>query len=83
MAFAESMNSLNLLSARVIGTKSSEKPKHKRSRSYSEGNVERSGPEGLPKRSASQHIKRESTPEWPNEKEVVRQDDLNQLGSQV
>lgn len=41
--------------------------------------MERSGPEGLPKRSSSQHIKRESTPEWADEKEVVNQDDFNQL----
>ena len=72
------MNSLNLLSARVIGTKSSEKPKHTRSRSYSEGNLERSGTEGLPKRSASQHVKRETTPERDNEKEVVNLDDANE-----
>lgn len=70
------MNSLNLLSARVIGTKSSEKPKHNRSRSYSEGNLEKSGTEGLPKRSSSQHIKREITPEWDDEKEVVNQEHL-------
>ena len=72
------MNSLNLLSARVIGTNSSEKPKHSRSRSYSEGTLERVGGENLPKRSASQHIKREATSEWDDEKEVVNPDDLNE-----
>ena len=40
--------------------------------------MERSGTESLPKRSASQHIKREPTPEWDNEKEVVDQDHFSQ-----
>ena len=69
------MNSLNLLSARVIGTSSSEKSKPSRPRSYSEGNVEKVGAEGAPvKRSASQHVKRGTTPEWEDEKEVAYPD---------
>ncbi len=71
------MNSLNLLSARVIGTTSSEKSTQSRPRSYSEGNLEKVCGEGLPKRSASQHVKREVTPEWLDDKEQVNSDDLN------
>ena len=71
------MNSLNLLSARVIGTNSSEKSTHSRSRSYSEGNLEKVCGEGLPKRSSSQHVKREATPRWVDEKELVSFNDLH------
>ncbi|KAL6714979.1 Nuclear envelope morphology protein 1 [Lecanora helva] len=51
------MNSLNLLSSRVIGPPSSETPFGKRSRSYSDGNLEKFEAPSKPKRSASQHVK--------------------------
>ena len=54
------MNSLNLLSARVIGTTTSEKPQASRPRSYSEGNLNNPPPDNPLKRSASQHAKRSS-----------------------
>ena len=57
------MNSLNLLTARVIGNSSSEKPPSKRTRSYSEGNLNSFNAEEKPKRSASQRIKRVTPPE--------------------
>ena len=57
------MNSLNLLSARVIGTSPSRKSPPKRARSYSEGNLKNQELEAPPKRSASQYLKREALPD--------------------
>ena len=52
------MNSLNILSARVIGSTPPQTPSSNRSRSYSDGNLKQSGTEKKkPKRSASQHVK--------------------------
>lgn len=64
------MNSLNLLSARVIGSASSEAPRITRSRSYSEGNLNKDVTEIAPiKRSASQHVQRGAMSDWEDEKE--------------
>ena len=52
------MNSLNLLSARVIGQTSLGKPAKDRQRSYSDGNLSKASPDSGLKRSASQHVKR-------------------------
>ncbi|KAL8682771.1 MAG: hypothetical protein Q9224_000116 [Gallowayella concinna] len=68
------MNSLNLLSSRVIGQTASERPATYRRRSFSDGNIGR--PNDLPqqKRSASQHVKRESSTETLEEKEFLGDD---------
>lgn len=52
------MNSLNILSARVIGPTPPPTPTTTRSRSYSDSNLKKdSSTEKKPKRSASQHVK--------------------------
>jgi CTD nuclear envelope phosphatase 1 len=52
------MNSLNILSARVIGSTPPQTPTSSRSRSYSDSNLKKDPPaEKKAKRSASQHIK--------------------------
>ncbi|KAK4697151.1 hypothetical protein P7C71_g875, partial [Lecanoromycetidae sp. Uapishka_2] len=52
------MNSLNILSARVIGPTPPPSPTSSRSRSYSDGNLKKDlSTEKKPKRSASQHVK--------------------------
>lgn len=56
------MNSLNLLSARVIGASDFEKSQGNRKRSYSEGNSGNLNVEGKLKRSASQHANRATSP---------------------
>lgn len=53
------MNSLNILSARVIGPTPPPTPTDSRPRSYSEGNLQKANTHSKPKRSASQHVKRE------------------------
>ena len=53
------MNSLNILSARVIGPTPPQTPTSIRSRSYSDSNLKTNSTEKKPKRSASQHIKAE------------------------
>jgi len=54
------MNSLNILSARVIGQIAPENPVKIRARSYSDGSLYKADPASKPKRSASQHIKEHS-----------------------
>ncbi|KAL8802560.1 MAG: hypothetical protein Q9182_003725 [Xanthomendoza sp. 2 TL-2023] len=68
------MNSLNLLSSRVIGQTTLERPATYRRRSFSDGNIGK--PNDLPqqKRSASQHIKRESSTETLEEKGFLADD---------
>ena len=68
------MNSLNLLSARVIGQSPSEKPSNYRRRSFSEGNLSKASGNLQPRRSASQHVKRESSSETLREKETLESD---------
>ena len=52
------MNSLNILSARVIGSTPPQTPSSNRSRSYSDSNLKQNSTEKKkPKRSASQHVK--------------------------
>ncbi|KAL8841033.1 MAG: hypothetical protein Q9170_001058 [Blastenia crenularia] len=68
------MNSLNLLSSRVVGQTSSEKPGNYRRRSFSEGNLVKSDETPKPRRSASQHVKRESSTETLGEKDALETD---------
>ncbi|KAL8711297.1 MAG: hypothetical protein Q9220_004194 [cf. Caloplaca sp. 1 TL-2023] len=64
------MNSLNLLSSRVTGQSvPSERPANYRRRSFSEGNVSKNDEIARPRRSASQHVKRESSTETLGEKD--------------
>ncbi|KAL8953808.1 MAG: hypothetical protein Q9222_000373 [Ikaeria aurantiellina] len=64
------MNSLNLLSSRVIGQSlPSERPADYRRRSLSEGNISKHDETACPRRSASQHVKRESSTETLGEKD--------------
>lgn len=51
------MNSLNILSARVIGPTPPQTPTTSRSRSYSDSNLRHGNSDSKPKRSASQHVK--------------------------
>ena len=51
------MNSLNILSARVIGSTPPQTPTANRPRSYSDGNLRKGTTDDKPKRSASQHVK--------------------------
>ena len=51
------MNSLNILSARVIGPTPPQTPTSNRSRSYSDSNLRKGNTDDRPKRSASQHVK--------------------------
>ena len=51
------MNSLNILSARVIGPTPPQTPKPNRPRSYSDSSLRKGNTDNKPKRSASQHIK--------------------------
>lgn len=51
------MNSLNILSARVIGPTPPQTPTTNRSRSYSDSNLRQGNSDSKPKRSASQHVK--------------------------
>lgn len=51
------MNSLNILSARVIGQTPPNSPASHRHRSFSEGNLSKSSSDTQPRRSASQHAK--------------------------
>ncbi|KAI4156586.1 MAG: hypothetical protein L6R39_001096 [Caloplaca ligustica] len=68
------MNSLNLLSSRVAGQTQSEKPGDYRRRSFSEGNLSKANDEAPPRRSASQHVKRESSTETLGEKDTLESD---------
>lgn len=54
--FAWTMNSLNILSSRVIGQTPPNSPSQLRQRSFSEGNLTTDAPNSQPRRSASQHI---------------------------
>lgn len=63
------MNSLNILSARVIGPTPPQTPTTNRPRSYSESNLKEGSTDNKPKRSASQQIKRGVT-ETIEEKEA-------------
>ena len=54
------MNSLNILSARVIGQTPPNSPTSHRHRSFSEGNLYKNSPDSQPRRSASQHAKGDS-----------------------
>lgn len=51
------MNSLNILSARVIGPTPPQTPTTNRPRSYSDSNLRKGNSDNKPKRSASQHVK--------------------------
>lgn len=51
------MNSLNILSARVIGPTPPQTPTTNRLRSYSDSNLRKGNTDDKPKRSASQHVK--------------------------
>ena len=51
------MNSLNILSARVIGPTPAQTPITNRPRSYSDSNLKKGNTDSKPKRSASQHVK--------------------------
>lgn len=51
------MNSLNIISARVIGPTPPQTPTSNRSRSYSDSNLKRGTSDNKPKRSVSQHVK--------------------------
>lgn len=68
------MNSLNLLSTRVIGQNSPDRPPNYRRRSFSEGNLSGVSEKSPPRRSASQHVKRESSSETLREKETPESD---------
>ncbi|KAM0797473.1 NLI interacting factor-like phosphatase-domain-containing protein [Usnea florida] len=63
------MNSLNILSARVIGPTPPQTPTTNRSRSYSDSTLEKANAENKPKRSASQHVQ-EGVTDTIEEKEV-------------
>lgn len=54
--FSQTMNSLNILSARVIGPTPPQTPTTNRSRSYSDSTLKKANAENKPKRSASQHV---------------------------
>ncbi|KAI4201893.1 MAG: hypothetical protein LQ350_002940 [Teloschistes chrysophthalmus] len=69
------MNSLNLLSSRVIGQTTSERPANYRRRSFSEGNIGKTSNSPKPRRSASQHVKRESSSETLAENEAPGSND--------
>ncbi|KAI4228986.1 MAG: hypothetical protein L6R36_001223 [Xanthoria steineri] len=66
------MNSLNLLSSRVIGQPAiaTKRPGNYRRRSFSDGNIGKTHHLPRPKRSASQHVKRESSTESLAEKDI-------------
>ncbi|KAL8853215.1 MAG: hypothetical protein Q9221_001949 [Calogaya cf. arnoldii] len=66
------MNSLNLLSSRVIGqpATASERPGNYRKRSFSDGNIGKTNDLPRQKRSASHHVKRESSTESLAEKDT-------------
>ena len=68
------MNSLNLLSSRVIGQTSSERPSNYRRRSFSDGILGKVSEAPLPRRSTSQHVKRESSTETLREKDTPDSD---------
>lgn len=68
------MNSLNLLSSRVVGQTTSETPGIYRTRSFSEGNLSKTNEISQPRRSASQHVKRESSTETLGEKDIPESD---------
>ncbi|KAL9006415.1 MAG: hypothetical protein Q9188_000820 [Gyalolechia gomerana] len=68
------MNSLNLLSSRVVGQTTSETPAIYRTRSFSEGNLSKTNEISQPRRSASQHVKRESSTETLGEKDIPESD---------
>ncbi|KAI4259381.1 MAG: hypothetical protein LQ352_000790 [Teloschistes flavicans] len=68
------MNSLNLLSSRVIGQTASERPANYRRRSFSEGNIGKTSNNPKPRRSASQHVKRESSTETLAENDALGSD---------
>ena len=64
------MNSLNILSARVIGPTPPQTPTTNRSRSHSDSNLRKANPESKAKRSASQHVKGRAT-DAVEEKEAI------------
>lgn len=68
------MNSLNLLSSRVVGQTISEKSGTYRTRSFSEGNLSKTNGISQPRRSASQHVKRESSTETVGRKDTPESD---------
>lgn len=68
------MNSLNLLSSRVVGQTPPQKPGDYRRRSFSEGNLGKTYENAPPRRSASQHVKRESSTETLAEKDALESD---------
>lgn len=68
------MNSLNLLSSRVVGQAPPERPGNYRRRSFSDGNLGKANEKAPPRRSASQHVKRESSTETLGEKDPLESD---------
>ncbi|KAK0514634.1 hypothetical protein JMJ35_003251 [Cladonia borealis] len=71
------MNSLNILSARVIGSTPPQTPSNNRSRSYSDSNLKQNSIEKKkPKRSASQHVKGGAT-------DVHEEKDTNHINEKV
>ncbi|KAL8926450.1 MAG: hypothetical protein Q9208_002993 [Pyrenodesmia sp. 3 TL-2023] len=65
------MNSLNLLSSRVVGQAPPERPGNYRRRSFSDGNLGKANEKAPPRRSASQHVKQESSTETLGEKDPL------------
>ncbi|KAI4276500.1 MAG: hypothetical protein L6R35_006206 [Caloplaca aegaea] len=65
------MNSLNLLSSRVVGQTPPEKPGNYRRRSFSEGNLGKHNGNSSSRRSVSQHVKRESSTETLDKKKTA------------
>ena len=65
------MNSLNLLSGRVIGPNLPQAPTTSRPRSYSDGTLNQTSPAKYPTRSASQHVKGAQTESVEEEKPSI------------
>ncbi|KAI4208576.1 MAG: hypothetical protein LQ346_000086 [Caloplaca aetnensis] len=68
------MNSLNLLSSRVVGQAPLEKPGNYRRRSFSDGSLGKVNEKAPPRRSVSQHVKQESSTETLREKDTLESD---------
>ncbi|KAG8528035.1 uncharacterized protein KY384_006951 [Bacidia gigantensis] len=76
------MNSLNLLSERVIGQNVPSRTSNDRPRSYSDGTLNRTTPEPKPKRSSSQH-ERKAPKERELEDEKIGYSELDESGSVI
>ncbi|MCJ1454978.1 Nuclear envelope morphology protein 1 [Mycoblastus sanguinarius] len=75
------MNSLNILSARVIGPTLPAAPTTHRPRSYSDGSLSKNNTESKPKRSLSQHVKGAATDTTEEKEEAPGRDKGNEDGS--